>query len=209
MRIYVVYTLTVEGSYLPFYVGKTYEGSARYNSHTFDARSGGRSIKAKIMRKAEKQGKSIQRQVVFTTFSETIALDKERELIAFYGRRNNHTGILANLTDGGEGVSGMKHSPETCAAISKRNKGMQTWLGRRHSEESRRKVSLTKTGVRNVSSFKPVEVYLLDGTYVGKYASILDAANTLNLNKNGISNHLCGRSKTVKRKYIFRRINEV
>ena len=34
-------------------------------------------------------------------------------VIAFYGRINNDTGCLANLTDGGEGMSGWVPSEET------------------------------------------------------------------------------------------------
>jgi hypothetical protein len=45
---------------------------------------------------------------VFETPIETAAFAKEIELIALYGRRNTKTGTLFNLTDGGEGVAGMR-----------------------------------------------------------------------------------------------------
>ncbi len=45
--------------------------------------------------------------------SEQDALFAEMFLIAAYGRMDQHTGCLANLTDGGEGPVGMKHSLET------------------------------------------------------------------------------------------------
>lgn len=38
--------------------------------------------------------------------SEADAFTAEKFLIAYYGRKDNGTGILRNLTDGGEGVSG-------------------------------------------------------------------------------------------------------
>lgn len=44
---------------------------------------------------------------VFETESEEEAFAKEVELIALYGRRNLKTGTLFNLTDGGEGASGL------------------------------------------------------------------------------------------------------
>lgn len=45
---------------------------------------------------------------VFETEVEEEAFAKEIELIALYGRRNTNTGTLFNLTDGGEGVAGMR-----------------------------------------------------------------------------------------------------
>lgn len=49
---------------------------------------------------------------VFETEVEAEAFAKEIELIALYGRRNTNTGTLFNLTDGGEGVSGMRKTDE-------------------------------------------------------------------------------------------------
>jgi len=70
--------------------------------------------------------------------SEIEAFQKEKELIAFYGRKDLGTGILRNLTDGGEGRS--NPSPET------REKLRKASTGRIVSEETRRKLSESNKG---------------------------------------------------------------
>lgn len=56
---------------------------------------------------------------VFETEVEAEAFAKEIELIALYGRRNTGTGTLFNLTDGGEGASGMRKTAEQKAVDGK------------------------------------------------------------------------------------------
>lgn len=56
---------------------------------------------------------------VFWTEVEAEAFAKETELIALYGRRNTDIGTLFNLTDGGEGASGMRKTVEQKAVDSK------------------------------------------------------------------------------------------
>ena len=48
-----------------------------------------------------------------TNLSEEDAFLLERQYIAKFGRKDNGTGILRNMTDGGEGMSGFKHTEET------------------------------------------------------------------------------------------------
>jgi hypothetical protein len=67
--------------------------------------------------------------------TEEEAFEHEIELIALYGRKDLGTGILHNLTDGGEGSSGIIISEETRRKLSKSLKG------RVFSEEHRKKIS--------------------------------------------------------------------
>ena len=45
----------------------------------------------------------------------------EKYMIAVFGRKNNGTGILRNLTDGGEGVSGLKQTEQSREKMRKPN----------------------------------------------------------------------------------------
>jgi len=86
-------------------------------------------------------------------------------LIDHYGRLNDGTGVLVNLTDGGEGVSnpsqetrfkmgsafrGKPRSEETKLKISKTVSGTNHYFyGKRHSKETLDKISLAQVGVNN------------------------------------------------------------
>lgn len=56
-----------------------------------------------------------KKYIVFleTNLSELGALALERRYIKWFGRVNNKSGILRNLTDGGEGCYGLTHNDET------------------------------------------------------------------------------------------------
>jgi hypothetical protein len=54
---------------------------------------------------------------------EESAFEGEKLLIAIYGRKDNGTGVLRNLTDGGEGMAGHPCSPKTRHKIGAANRG--------------------------------------------------------------------------------------
>jgi hypothetical protein len=104
---------------------------------------------------------------------EWYALERERELIAYYGREN-----LCNLTDGGDGVTGMRQGEAARRAIGLASRGKKRprdlveriaakQRGRVVSEEQRRAISAKLKG-RKV----PAEVARKAGlTHLGKKRS--------------------------------------
>jgi hypothetical protein len=83
-------------------------------------------------------------EIIFDNFTWDQAKEKEKELIAFYGRKDKGTGVLCNLTDGGDGSFGLIVSEEI------RKKKSEFFKGRLFSEETRKKISKALTG-RKVS----------------------------------------------------------
>jgi hypothetical protein len=78
--------------------------------------------------------------IVLENLTEEQAFRNEIDFISWYGRVDSGTGILRNLTDGGEGISGAIRSEETKRKISEGNKS------KIFSEESKRKMSEAKKG---------------------------------------------------------------
>lgn len=72
-------------------------------------------------------------QIVAHWFDEADAFDHERQLIAEF-RSTGHP--LCNKTDGGDGISGYRHSAETRAK----------WVGRKNSPERRAAISAANKG---------------------------------------------------------------
>ena len=101
MNIYYVYQYLRE-DLTPYYIGKGKDKRA-WEPHK---RSNGTDLLPNDNSKI---------QVVAKTLSENEAHLLETKLIEKYGRKDLGTGILRNLTDGGEGVSGMIQTSEHIA----------------------------------------------------------------------------------------------
>jgi hypothetical protein len=79
--------------------------------------------------------------------TEEEAFRHEIYMIAVFGRKDLGTGILHNLTNGGDGVSGFKHSEETKRKQSEAHKGEKSPnYGKTFSEETRKKLSDAQKG---------------------------------------------------------------
>ena len=114
-----------------FYVGK---GHAR---RAYDWHRGRNRWHKFIVAKLRKSGLRVEVKIVHSGMPETDALAKERELIAHW---RSLGADLVNLTDGGEGPSGLKHTEEWKQANSLRMKG------RKMSPEARANMSRAAMG---------------------------------------------------------------
>jgi group I intron endonuclease len=133
------------------------------------------------------------------------ACEKEKELISLYGRKNTKTGILANMTDGGEGTLNIKFSQERRESISIRNLGNtygSLTKGNTHTEDSRRKMSLALQGenhplfgkkhtydsklkISQTKGCKEFDVYKND-IYIGRYIAKSLCAEDLNMSRHSV-----------------------
>src|SRR5208282_1105509 len=91
MTFYTYTWLREDGS--PYYVGKSFHGNPAYPKGE----------------RAYRKGCPPSERIVIQNWSdEATALAYEMYLIDFWGRKDLGTGCLRNLTDGGDGISGLK-----------------------------------------------------------------------------------------------------
>lgn len=138
----------IYGSYIfdyePFYVGKGKDRRAKttITSH----RKGLCGNKLKKLKSLNLEPIII---ILHKNYSEYSAHSIEKKLIKLIGRLDNGTGILCNHTNGGEGTSGYKLSDETKRKMSLFKIGKKFCLGKKHSKETRIKMSLSHKGKKH------------------------------------------------------------
>lgn len=115
----------------PFYVGKG------CGDRCYRRRYGKNRLLVSVLAKV---GDAVLVEVIAAD-DEAAAFAKEMDFIAKYGRRDIVTGILCNLTDGGEGQTGFRHSDAEHRLMSEFLRGNQRLLGHAHSPESCAKMS--------------------------------------------------------------------
>jgi hypothetical protein len=99
--IFYVYAYLRKDNITPYYIGKG-KGRRAFNRHTVTVPSDRSKIKFFAQKLFENE-----------------AFLLEKQLISYYGRKDINTGVLHNLTDGGEGSSGYRQSDDQKKHMSK------------------------------------------------------------------------------------------
>lgn len=148
----------------PFYIG--IGSDANYN-RAFDKHKRN-SIWKRIVSKTE-----YEVEIMLDELSWEEVCKKEIEFIRFYGRKDNGTGILSNMTDGGEGSLNIVISKEARKAISERTSGIRNHnFGKKMSDEMKARISAKKKGIKMPEEFKIKIKNALNSFSVEKKAEI-------------------------------------
>jgi len=143
--------MSEEKKYYVYIHRKSTDGSVFYVGKGINRRAWSKNRSSYWHRVAKKYGFTVS---IISRFSnEKCAFSFERALISFYGKDN-----LVNMTDGGEGPSGMVHSDEAKERKSKAISGNKHpfWglfgpdhprFGKKNSDATRKQMSVSATGI--------------------------------------------------------------
>lgn len=157
----VIYALHT-GDHEYRYVGKTTQAlKVRFGQHLTAARAGRPWAVSKWIMK---HGPENIRVCVLATFDKTsIEWIDDRETFYIAQYRDLIEKENLNLTDGGDGSAGYKHTPETLAKLSAAKKGKKYTLGMKYSTETRAKMSAAKKGIPSPNAH--IRYHVNKGTY--------------------------------------------
>jgi hypothetical protein len=145
--------------YEPFYIGKGKNN--RLNKHINYIDSSKESLKSNIIKKIIRLGSNPIIIKLYENVSDYSSIRLERYLIKLIGRKNLKLGPLSNLTDGGEGSSGILVKKSTIYKRKKSiearggvwNKGLRGYQvssnkGKNLSNSTKDKISKKLTGIK-------------------------------------------------------------
>lgn len=157
--VYLYRDVRPEREGVPIYVGKGINGRARFHWERGCTSRGLREILRDI--KAASLVPVVE--IVARFHTEAEAFHYERQLILRFGRRELGTGPLCNLSDGGEGPVGHRHTTDVLAKIAEASRKMHSdpdFVARRARSIS---AALSRPEVRAARSVVTKEVHARPG----------------------------------------------
>lgn len=147
--------------------------------------------------------------IPFRFNNETCAFSIEIALISFYGIDN-----LCNFSIGGDGPSGnvwtdeqrkahsiiqtgRKHKPETIEKMRKYQSANHPMKGKKHSEDTKKKMSLSRSGRRH-AMFNPNYISLSNGNGVRYFGTMYDFVRMNDVDRSSVSKLIRGKIKSHK-----------
>lgn len=156
----------------PFYIGigtKSKKGNPYYRSISKEKRN---SIWKNIVNKTE-----YEVEIILESNDYDFIKEKEKEFIILYGRKDLKTGILSNMTSGGEGVKDVVYTEERKEKLSIKFKG-RTCLNKDWWDST---IDQRKRG-SNHQCAKKVYQYDLNGNFIKEWGSAKDVKTELQIN---------------------------
>lgn len=135
---------------------------------------------------------NIKHEILHSGLSKAEACHKEQEYIKIY----KSGGKSYNITDGGEGSSGYKFSPEIIEKIAASHRGIkqsQETIAKRVAKN----IGKTRTDEQKMKTSKPIIQYDLQGNFISEYFGINEASRQTGINKAHIGD-CCNKIKNRK-----------
>lgn len=122
-------------------------------------------------------------EIIWETTDKKEVFEKEKEFIRLYGRRDSKTGVLANLTDGGDGSVNLSVDVIKRTIAKNRANGCYEKAGKIRAELNRKFGNSYKGKERadGYHGFRKCFVYNSDGSFYGEFKSRKDASKALGI----------------------------